>query len=345
MIFTPIIRHRLPFEEGLARAEKDNRIICGVGPGLFLDRDISPLATGTIAAHVRPTEKLGKTIERIYRKAGQRWVFHVPKEYRQEKNALLFVHHPFWVLEVDGINRVIHSEQARVHRFPSFPSCSGWYELDEKDHLPISASVSSETFRLIVRGGRRKNFWVDIGHLRRASTYVGPIVKQYSGYRSPYDSNLTHLHIHRFAMDWNPSWKCILIGIRFRAREKIKNRIALEGLPEEHPVRRLRGLGEDQIAGVIVHSDQKTQQIPVLKGSTLNCLRGYSDIRFSCEAGYCGVCLVEVLRGKENLSKPGIMELKELASFPDPDNKRLICLAKIKEGEVEVRVSEKNVDS
>ncbi len=56
------------------------------------------------------------------------------------------------------------------------------------------------------------------------------------------------------------------------------------------------------------------------------------DVPFGCESGACGVCKSKILKGKENLN-----ELNEVEKFLDCDDEhRLMCQAKIKEGEVEI---------
>lgn len=56
-------------------------------------------------------------------------------------------------------------------------------------------------------------------------------------------------------------------------------------------------------------------------------------VPFSCHVGTCGVCKIEIIKGKENLSEL-TEEEKELGM--DEDN-RLACQCKIKKGEVKIK--------
>ena len=57
-------------------------------------------------------------------------------------------------------------------------------------------------------------------------------------------------------------------------------------------------------------------------------------VRFSCQNGLCGTCMVDVVKGKENLSsvndKEKMMGLKESGEI------RLACQCKIKSGNVKI---------
>lgn len=90
------------------------------------------------------------------------------------------------------------------------------------------------------------------------------------------------------------------------------------------------------MAKVYVVNDGKTIEVP--DGSLLVELDGKSSIPFACREGVCGSCLVEVVEGMENLEPPSEQEKTALESFATSPNQRLLCLTKIKSGEVKVRM-------
>lgn len=59
------------------------------------------------------------------------------------------------------------------------------------------------------------------------------------------------------------------------------------------------------------------------------------DVAFGCSSGYCGICQIEVLEGKENLNEP--TEPEQELGMSDGDT-RLGCQCKIKSGNVKLRV-------
>lgn len=62
------------------------------------------------------------------------------------------------------------------------------------------------------------------------------------------------------------------------------------------------------------------------------------DMEFGCRDCSCGTCVVEVVRGMENLSIPTDQEIDVLDTWNrDPEKYRLTCCVKIMKGEVVVR--------
>ena len=55
-------------------------------------------------------------------------------------------------------------------------------------------------------------------------------------------------------------------------------------------------------------------------------------VPFSCEQGHCGICAIDILEGKENLSEMS----KEEENNGFSQEKRLACCCKIKSGKVKI---------
>ncbi|MBU0586368.1 (2Fe-2S)-binding protein [Candidatus Micrarchaeota archaeon] len=88
------------------------------------------------------------------------------------------------------------------------------------------------------------------------------------------------------------------------------------------------------MAKVTIKNENKTVEIP--DGSNLAELEGKTNIVFACKVGSCGACIATILSGAENLSAPTEIEKMYLDNFAPGQNKRLLCQAVIKGGEVTV---------
>lgn len=60
-----------------------------------------------------------------------------------------------------------------------------------------------------------------------------------------------------------------------------------------------------------------------------------AGVPFACTEGVCGTCVVEIVDGKENLSKMTQEEIDFLGE--GCDDERLACQCKLKEGSVTIR--------
>ena len=86
---------------------------------------------------------------------------------------------------------------------------------------------------------------------------------------------------------------------------------------------------------VVFKSDGKTVEVPVGASLTQIAEDSGAGIVFSCKAGVCGSCLVNVLRGMDNLSQKTDVEKATLDGLAAKPNQRLACQVIVK-GDVEI---------
>ncbi|MDO8554280.1 MAG: hypothetical protein Q7S22_05710 [Candidatus Micrarchaeota archaeon] len=161
----------VPFEEGLARANVEDRIVTSnirLTRALVGSEEWRTIAdafrcwSATMIAHAKPGKKLGKQIECIDSKTKIKWVFTVPDVYRNERNAILVAEHPDYTLEIDGNNRIVHASAVDI--VSAFPIRDGWYLADPIHGIPTGEQVAfSEQAR----------------HLSRIDKKVGPVARGY----------------------------------------------------------------------------------------------------------------------------------------------------------------------
>ena len=77
-------------------------------------------------------------------------------------------------------------------------------------------------------------------------------------------------------------------------------------------------------------------KVQVADGSLLAELDGKCSVLFACKSGSCGSCKVKVTSGMENLEAPNDVEQSGLATFGTDPSERLLCVCKIKKGNVTV---------
>jgi len=152
----------VPFEEGLARANAENRAIASnkrlsqvlesKEREYIIDIEVFPCWSGIMAAYVKPDEKLGKAVEYVDSVPGYRWVFPVPKEHQDKKDSILVAAHPNYNLEIDGNNRIVHA--AQVDLIERFPAKYGRYLGDTLHDIPCgrdSIGISDQDARYLWR--------------------------------------------------------------------------------------------------------------------------------------------------------------------------------------------------
>ncbi len=164
----------VPFEEGLARANRENKVIAS---SKKLDKalnetgewisilDAFPCWSGTMTGYKEPGEKLGKSVVYTDPETKQRYVFPVPEDYKGAKNAILVVEHPDYTLEKDGKDRIVAVKNIEnISLIENFPSeYDGWYQMDEKHGIPTGNEVDSSNPDV-----RYLFFW-------RSDSRVGPV--------------------------------------------------------------------------------------------------------------------------------------------------------------------------
>ncbi|MEM4605883.1 MAG: 2Fe-2S iron-sulfur cluster-binding protein [Candidatus Pacearchaeota archaeon] len=77
----------------------------------------------------------------------------------------------------------------------------------------------------------------------------------------------------------------------------------------------------------------KNKKIKVKDNSSIEEACKTLGVPFSCSQGYCGICKIKILEGKENLNK--ITE-NEKNFFDEKEDYRLACQCVIKKGSVKI---------
>ncbi len=88
------------------------------------------------------------------------------------------------------------------------------------------------------------------------------------------------------------------------------------------------------MAKITIKNEGKTIELP--DGSNLVELEGKTNVIFACKVGTCGACIATIVSGAENLTPPTETEKIYLDNFASGENKRLLCQAVVKKGEVTI---------
>ncbi|MEK6981343.1 MAG: hypothetical protein AABX38_00295 [Candidatus Micrarchaeota archaeon] len=181
----------LPFDEELARADKDNRVIVSskrLSSALIGSDEWKAIKkafacwSGTMTAYVEPNVELGQAARRLsdlgdfpklsknqYEHAivytdpqtGNDWIFPIPEKYLRVKNGILVIEHPDYGLDREGTNRlVLPVSVERVDLVEGFPVRNGWYLPDAIHGIPQTSQVDYST---------------KARHLWRVDKRVGPV--------------------------------------------------------------------------------------------------------------------------------------------------------------------------
>ena len=200
----------LLFEEAVAEAEKNGLILPSSKSltkalstydliDLFGDYNRQPLTkavpcwSGTITAYVDPNKTFQEAAEKISELGdglfitytnpnGKRWIFPLPQEYEDKKNAILVSEHPDYKIEIRGDDRIVRAAKVDiVEGFPPEPSY--WCLGDPKHDLPCGDKVAYQSTdeNKSIRNSMREY----------KGKRVGPLVR---GYSSDCDFRVIHLY-------------------------------------------------------------------------------------------------------------------------------------------------------
>ncbi len=131
-------------------------------------KEAFPCWSGTMTGYVKQGQTLLEGSERIEKldshaivyidpETKNRWIFPIPEEYLNEKNAVLVAEHPDYTLEADGTDRIVKA--TKVDLVKDFATKErGWYLGDPKHNLPFGGPViqddaTTEFYRVDKRVG------------------------------------------------------------------------------------------------------------------------------------------------------------------------------------------------
>ena len=84
----------------------------------------------------------------------------------------------------------------------------------------------------------------------------------------------------------------------------------------------------------LIFENLNNKEVEIADGSSIRDICEKEGVPMGCSEGVCGMCVIEVLEGMENLSDPTTPE-KDF--FGEVASERLACQCKIKSGTVKVR--------
>ncbi|MEK6982817.1 MAG: hypothetical protein AABX38_07825 [Candidatus Micrarchaeota archaeon] len=156
----------LPFDEGIAKADKENRVIVSskrlttslIGSNEWIEiKEAFACWSGTMTAYVEPNIELGASatllkdlgefpkLDKQYQYAvvsidsntGYNWIHPIPERYLGIKNGILVIEHPDYNLDIEGQNRlVVPVSMEAVDLVANFPATNGYYLPDPKYDIP-----------------------------------------------------------------------------------------------------------------------------------------------------------------------------------------------------------------
>ncbi len=160
-VLVPYSRN-VPLLEGLRLADEKKLVVAS---NKRLDRALTscewghenviwglPAWSGTMIGYEEVGKKFGSTIEDFDLHARVRYVFPVPRQYQGENNAILIVEHPYYSLEIDGKNRVVHATGVDLIR--QFPNQNGWYLPDSVHGIPVGEVSPDDRAQRLYRTGK-----------------------------------------------------------------------------------------------------------------------------------------------------------------------------------------------
>jgi hypothetical protein len=179
-------KHGVPADKAFQKADKAGLVIASnkqlsrvlVGSEEWETiKDALPCWTGTMTGYVRPDRTFREEAERVSSLGNdyfivytdpysrKRWLFPVPEEHLDKKNAILVAEHPDYNLEMDGDSRIVRA--AQVDLIERFPAKDGWYLGDSQHDIPTGDEVGS-------RNPSTRLLW-------RIAKRVGPVARGFIG--------------------------------------------------------------------------------------------------------------------------------------------------------------------
>lgn len=300
----PFFARKLTFERGLVLAEEQRRVLESSSNLMhwWPSKRLKSIASGTMAVYELPGKRFEDKVECNYGR--KRWVFLVPEKYRGKANALLTVNHPFWFLEIDKNNRVIHVDDDKVNIVENFDRSR-----DFRTFISSPISNSGKGPKMTVKSFIKTDGTVHFndgcysGYTNYHGAFihmwakgVGPIILSKDD-RHPY---ISHLSFFFYSVPYN-----LIVG------PSLEMLGVLSLISDESPIRALRGLGKEielsHVADLITGA-----RLSLIPGSALSILgktESFYDL-FSCYQGTCGKCFVRVETGANLLTSPTRAELE-----------------------------------
>ena len=84
----------------------------------------------------------------------------------------------------------------------------------------------------------------------------------------------------------------------------------------------------------LIFENLNNKEVELTDGSSIRDICEKEGVPMGCSEGVCGMCVIEVLEGMENLSDPTAPE-KDF--FGEIKNERLACQCNIKSGTVKIK--------
>jgi len=102
--------------------------------------------TGTMAVYAESDKRLGALIKNFHFN-DETWMFPVPHEFRNLKNAALTIEHPYWELEESKGRVILHAPSRRIHVVENIvryrEGSARRFKTDERTAIPLQVEDES----------------------------------------------------------------------------------------------------------------------------------------------------------------------------------------------------------
>lgn len=127
-----------------------------------------PCLTGLMTAYEEPGKKLGEQVEYTDPETGYKWIFTVPKDYREERDAILVAEHTDYELKEKGDERLIEVPEDRIGIVLRFPYSDAYCYADPIYGIPTLTAGDKLSYDRFVFRTRDKK----VGPLIRERTRI-----------------------------------------------------------------------------------------------------------------------------------------------------------------------------